>query len=612
MNGLRSMRIGARLTLAFGVILLIVAASVAVGVWRLQELANSAQTLGTQDSEKLRLAEAWRLNIEMNWVRTQATLLDADAARIPVLAAQMTKTSANITTLSTRIRELAQSPEEKAILADIDTRREAYRGPRADLIKRRTAGENVAALVESSLRPLAETYDQSIQRFEQRQREIYDASLAQTAAQASNGQAILVGCGMAAVLLGLLFAFLITRSITGPLHQAGAVARRIAEGDLTDDSQVHGRDEAADMLNALKTMQVQLGTVVADVRRNADGVATASAEIAQGNNDLSGRTEQQASALQQTAASMEQVSATVKQNADNARQANALAMNASSVAVRGGEVVARVVDTMKGIHQSSDKIADIIGVIDSIAFQTNILALNAAVEAARAGEQGRGFAVVASEVRSLAGRSAEAAREIKGLISASVDRVQQGTALVDEAGTTMEEVVSSIRRVNDIMGEISAASSEQSAGVAQVGQAIMQMDQTTQQNAALVEQSAAAADSLRTQAQQLVQAMAMFKLRGDTGLVAAPRPAPAAAPYRPPAPALRAPAPRSPAPAIAKRPAPSALAKPAAPAPARIAPRPAAPGRAPVAKALPPVRKPATAPSPAGAPAAHDGDWESF
>jgi len=260
------------------------------------------------------------------------------------------------------------------------------------------------------------------------------------------------------------------------------------------------------------------------VRLNADSVATASAEISQGNSDLSMRTEEQASALEETAASMEELSSTVRQNAENARQGNQLAQNASTVAVRGGEVVGQVVDTMKGINDASRKIADIIGVIDGIAFQTNILALNAAVEAARAGEQGRGFAVVASEVRSLAGRSAEAAKEIKGLISDSVQRVEQGTVLVDQAGTTMAEVVAAIRRVTDIMGEISAASTEQSQGVAQVGEAVTQMDQATQQNAALVEESAAAAESLKLQAQQLVQAVAVFKLAqgADTHAVVAP------------------------------------------------------------------------------------------
>ena len=314
------------------------------------------------------------------------------------------------------------------------------------------------------------------------------------------------------LLLAWLFGFVLMRSITRPINQAVDVSRAVAAGDLTVQFDSSGKNETAQLLGALKDMQQNLAKVVSNVRSNSESVATASAEIAQGNNDLSARTEEQASALEETAASMEQLSSTVRQNADNARQANQLALSASSVAVKGGEVVGQVVTMMKGINASSKKIADIIAVIDGIAFQTNILALNAAVEAARAGEQGRGFAVVASEVRSLAGRSADAAKEIKGLIVASVERVEQGTALVDQAGTTMTEVVSSIKRLTDIMGEISAASAEQSAGVAQVGEAVAQMDQATQQNAALVEQSAAAAESLKGQAQQLVQAVAVFKL----------------------------------------------------------------------------------------------------
>jgi len=305
---------------------------------------------------------------------------------------------------------------------------------------------------------------------------------------------------------------LITRSITGPLSQAVAMAERVASGDLSAHIDSSGHDEVSQLLAALGRMNQNLAGIVSQVRLSSDSIATGSAQIASGNADLSQRTEQQASALQETASSMEELNATVRQNADNALQANQLSLGASAVAVKGGAVVGEVVTTMKAINDSSRKIADIIGVIDGIAFQTNILALNAAVEAARAGEQGRGFAVVASEVRSLAGRSADAAREIKGLIAASVERVEQGTALVDRAGATMTEVVGAIQRVTDIMGEISSASSEQSAGVAQVGQAVERMDQTTQQNAALVEQSAAAADSLRQQAEQLVQAVAVFKL----------------------------------------------------------------------------------------------------
>jgi methyl-accepting chemotaxis protein len=333
-----------------------------------------------------------------------------------------------------------------------------------------------------------------------------------------------------AIALGLLFALgfglALMRSITVPLRRAVEVAEAVAQGDLSLHLSSDGSNEVSALMRALSNMQTSLAKVVHNVRQGSESVATASAEIAQGNNDLSARTEQQASALEETAASMEQLSATVKQNADSARQANQLAMSASTVAVSGGAVVSQVVETMKGINDASRKISDIISVIDGIAFQTNILALNAAVEAARAGEQGRGFAVVASEVRSLAGRSAEAAKEIKTLINASVERVAQGTNLVDQAGTTMAEVVRSIKRVTDLMGEISAASNEQSQGVSQVGEAVTQMDQVTQQNAALVEEMAAAASSLKSQAQDLVQTVAVFKLDGhEVHLGATTRPA---------------------------------------------------------------------------------------
>jgi methyl-accepting chemotaxis protein len=318
-----------------------------------------------------------------------------------------------------------------------------------------------------------------------------------------------------AALIVVALSWLVAMSILRPLAHAVRVTERVAKGNLQTLVEERGTDEFSKLMRALNEMQRHLTKVVSQVRYGSESVATASAEIAQGNHDLSSRTENQASALEQTAASMEELSSTVRQNADNASQANQLAMSASTVAIQGGDVVAQVVDTMKGINEASRKISDIINVIDGIAFQTNILALNAAVEAARAGEQGRGFAVVASEVRALAGRSAEAAKEIKSLIDDSVRRVERGTILVDKAGNTMQEVVSSIRRVTDIMGEISAASKEQSQGVSQVGEAISQMDQATQQNAALVEEMAAAATSLKGQAEELVRTVDVFKLGVD-------------------------------------------------------------------------------------------------
>jgi len=410
------------------------------------------------------------------------------------------------------------------------------------------------------------------------------AAIAKTATQVALTVMVVV------LLVGLAGGVWLSRQIVQPLTRAVEFADTVAHGNLNTVIEVRGKDEIGLLLRSLREMQGHLSRLVIQVRNSAEGVAAASAEIAQGNNDLSTRTEQQASALQETAASMEELDATVKQNADSAQHANQLALNASSVAIQGGQVVNQVVATMKGINESSRKISDIISVIDGIAFQTNILALNAAVEAARAGEQGRGFAVVASEVRSLAQRSAEAAKEIKLLINASVERVEQGTALVDKAGVTMTEVVTSIKRVTDIMGEISSASQEQASGVAQVGEAVHHMDNATQQNAALVEQMAAAASSLKSQSQELVQVVATFKLANerDGGLSHY-----SAAPLATPA------APRAPV---------------AAPAPQRMAAAPKRPALAPKPKAL---AKPAAAPAPAPVKTAaktsdDDGDWETF
>jgi methyl-accepting chemotaxis protein len=369
---------------------------------------------------------------------------------------------------------------------------------------------------------------------------------------------------------GMLLALWVARVVARPLREAVSLARDVADGDLTRSIEVSSACETGQLLQALKDMTHNLQRLVAQVRTGTDTIATASSEIASGNQDLSSRTEQQASSLEETASSMEELTSTVKQNADNARQANQLAASASAVAVRGGDVVGQVVGTMASINDSSHKIVDIISVIDGIAFQTNILALNAAVEAARAGEQGRGFAVVAGEVRNLAHRSSAAAKDIKALINDSVEKVENGSRLVGEAGTTMEEIVASINRVTDIMSEITAASVEQSHGIEQVNVAITQMDQVTQQNAALVEEAAAAAESMQEQAARLSEVVAVFKLHDM----------PAAAPLRRPA-------------AVAK---PKAAAPAARPAPALAA---AAPARASL--------------KPAGTRQAVDGDeWETF
>ncbi len=442
----------------------------------------------------------------------------------------------------------------------------------------------------SKLRPALAEYQAAISALGQQQVELMEESVTQGAGIYSEARVLMIGLGVLALALSGAIALVITRKLVhelgGEPHAAAELARAAAQGDFTYKVAIQHGDTSSLLAN-LSAMQLNLAKVVGTVRHGSEGVAMASAEIAAGNNDLSARTEQQASALEQTAASMEELGSTVKQNADSARQANQLAQSASTIAVEGGNVVGQVVETMKGINESSRKISDIISVIDGIAFQTNILALNAAVEAARAGEQGRGFAVVASEVRSLAGRSAEAAKEIKSLINASVERVEHGTTLVDQAGVTMAEVVTSIKRVTDIMGEISAASSEQSLGVAQVGEAVTQMDQTTQQNAALVEEMAAAASSLKSQAQELVQAVAFFKVIGGAQHAGLPR-----TPVRSSAPSIKP----------FKGPERRVLTSSAS------ARRPAAPASAPPSAAAAPASQPQAKADAGGA----DDGWETF
>jgi methyl-accepting chemotaxis protein-1 (serine sensor receptor) len=453
-------------------------------------------------------------------VAARNLVLSGDAATLAKEKAAVTKAHEQVGVYLERLKaSAAQSANPKVVeLVNAIVAVEAKYGPVAlNIVAKATSGEREAAITQmnAECRPLLAALLAAA--------EGYLAYGAQTAKDevARAGQAnavartVLLGTLVAAFGTALALGLWIPRKLMFALGAEPAdlseAARRIAKGDL---GMVPGADAAPpnSVLASIAEMRAKLTDTVTTVRQNAESVATASVEIAQGNQDLSGRTEEQASALQQTASTMAQLGTTVRHNADNARQANQLAQGASTLAGQGGEVVGRVVSTMQGITQSSRKIGDIIGTIDGIAFQTNILALNAAVEAARAGEQGRGFAVVASEVRSLAQRSAEAAREIKQLIGHSVAQVEQGTVLVDQAGQTMDEIVGAIRRVSDIVAEISAASGEQSNGVQQVGDAVGQMDRATQQNAALVEQSAAAAESLKHQAAQMVQAVAVFKL----------------------------------------------------------------------------------------------------
>ena len=489
----------------------------AVGVWYFMDRIgdHADDTVANRVPQLTRIAD-----LELNVTRVSLQLRHAMLSRTPE------EMSATLDDLGEKKRLLDAKLEEFGKAMTTDAGRQAFvplpalaqefwaiGGENIKLIKEGKMAEAFAYLVDKTI-PARNRLLAPLAGEKKRQSDALAKDVGFISHEAGVALAAVLGA-VALVAIGLLgFAVYLVRV----MRQLGAepselkhVAEAVAAGDLTVAIELRPGDNSS-VMATLQTMTNNLAHTVQAVRSNADSVSTASAQIASGNMDLSNRTEQQASSLEETAASMEELSSTVKQNADNAKQANQLAMGASTVAIKGGEVVGQVVDTMKGINDSSKKIADIISVIDGIAFQTNILALNAAVEAARAGEQGRGFAVVASEVRSLAQRSAEAAKEIKALIGASVERVAQGTQLVDQAGVTMSEIVTSIRRVTDIMGEISSASVEQSAGVAQVGEAITQMDQATQQNAALVEQSAAAAESLKGQARQLVQAVAVFKL----------------------------------------------------------------------------------------------------
>ncbi|EJN09014.1 methyl-accepting chemotaxis protein [Herbaspirillum sp. YR522] len=422
-----------------------------------------------------------------------------------------------ISALVGQYRNLGATPQEQALLDRLDAGQRQYREAIAKAQALKAGGATVAD-IDAAISGADKALAAALSGLLAIAHEGAESTGANISTAIGSGKMVATAVGVVVAVLAIVFGVLATRSITRPMREAVTIAKTVAAGDLSSSITATGRDETGDLLRALKEMNESLKTVVGDVRTGSDTIATASTQIAGGNLDLSARTEQQASSLEQTAAAMEQITSTVKRNADSARQANQLAAAASDVASRGGAVVAQVVDTMGEINASAGKIADIIGVIDGIAFQTNILALNAAVEAARAGEQGRGFAVVATEVRNLAQRSAIAAKEIKGLISESVEKVGHGSQLVQHAGSTMEEIVASVRRVTDMMSEISAASGEQEAGIEEVNRAIAQMDTVTQKNAALVEEAAAATESLRDQARKLTGSVSVFRL-GHPGAV---------------------------------------------------------------------------------------------
>ncbi len=519
MNYLANMKISTRLTVGFSMLIALLLVITAVSLTQISAMAQNTEMIVHDRAAKVALAHTIENEVNLQSRAVRMALIVTDPQEAARELAKVENSAPVVAKAIDQLQSTLHSAQGVAALKSLQDTRSTFKEHEqklVEMIKTQRIDEGRAYMSKDMLAPQY-AYLSAIEALTKTQSDSMDQYAHESADMAHGARVLMLILAAAALIVsitaGVLLTASITRQIGGEPQAAAALAQRVANGDLSLQVDTRPGDSSSLMAH-LKLMQTSLSSVVTTVRQGSEGVATASAQIAQGNNDLSQRTEEQASALEETAASMEQLNATVKQNADNAHQANQLAQSASSVALRGGEVVAQVVGTMKDINESSRKISDIISVIDGIAFQTNILALNAAVEAARAGEQGRGFAVVATEVRSLAGRSADAAKEIKSLISASVERVAQGSVLVDQAGTTMTEVVSSIRRVTDIMAEISAASNEQSLGVAQVGEAVGSLDHATQQNAALVEEMAAAATSLSSQAGDLVQAVSIFKLTG--------------------------------------------------------------------------------------------------
>ncbi|MTV40753.1 methyl-accepting chemotaxis protein [Duganella radicis] len=533
MNALSQMRIGTRLAIGFAVVLLLAILATSVALVNASTNAQATRAMMEQPLAKERLVSDWYVLIYSAIARTALIARSSDEKLSDTFAEAIASSTKRGGELLGKIKELLVTDEERKIYEEITELRNKYQKAKTDVMNARKGGDAAKAeqLFKDAFSPSADAYQNRVKDFLGMQRKAIDDTAHAIDAANDRSNTLLLVLAVLMVSMGSVAAWIITRSITAPLKSAVEIATTVANGDLTTQfTPQTNKDEIGDLMKALRGMNDSLRTVVSQVQIGTNTIATASNEIASGNMDLSQRTEEQASSLEETASSMEELTSTVRQNAENARQANQLAQAASDVAEKGGAIVGQVVDTMGSINDSSRKIFDIISVIDGIAFQTNILALNAAVEAARAGEQGRGFAVVASEVRNLAQRSAAAAKEIKELISNSVEQVDAGSKLVQQAGSTMDDVVSSVRRVTDIMGEITSASSEQSIGIDQVNTAIGQMDSVTQQNAALVEQAAAAAASMQEQAARLADVASSFKLGHDGlhGALSAP-PAPRAA-----------------------------------------------------------------------------------
>jgi methyl-accepting chemotaxis protein len=511
-----NLKIGHRLTIAFSLSTLLLVVVVVVGALGLGATSDEIKLTIDDRYMKIGLLSDVKDRVAQQ-SRSLRDLLLIDASETSAEYASIEQRSKEIRQLLDQLGGVLHQPKALALFKELNEARAAYSPLRDQLIVAVKAGDKEAAtaLLLHKVRPAQAAYVAALDKLIDFQAQLMRDSGEHAAHTATTSSALMIMLGIAGAALGLFAGWYVTRSIVRPIGYAVRVARTVAGGDLSSDIQIRTRDDVGQLSAALREMNTSLISIVSEVRKGTDSIGTASAEIAAGNLDLSERTERQAGSLEETASSMEQLTSTVKLNAANANQANQLAMSASEVAGKGGAVVAQVVDTMASINASSRKIVDIIGVIDGIAFQTNILALNAAVEAARAGEQGRGFAVVATEVRNLAQRSAAAAREIKELIGDSVDKVDAGARLVDQAGTTMEEIVASVRRVTDIMGEIASASQEQLTGIEHINGAITEMDQTTQQNAALVEQASAASVTMQEQATHLVDAVSIFKLHGE-------------------------------------------------------------------------------------------------